>query len=73
MMSYGLTTPCWNCKNWTDPEKPCQDSRKITQAIAEIHSSTDGSHQGAGSVILSCHKIHPIGMIFVDNEGGAGK
>lgn len=65
-MSYSYMDPCYNCrKSKTEidgvvNENPCKDSEKIRTAINDIHMSTDGSHQGSGTVVLSCAKIWPI-------------
>jgi hypothetical protein len=54
-MSYTFNNPCWNCKKHNN-ENPCKDEAKIRAAINEIHGATDGSHQGAGEVLLMCCK-----------------
>ena len=65
-MSYVITNPCYNCKKQPQSvggvtnEHPCKDLHKIMDAIQNIHNSNDGSHQGAGQVILFCAKIDPI-------------
>ena len=65
-MSYGITNPCYNCKKQAQSvggvpnDNPCKDLQKVMDAVNAIHNSNDGTHQGAGQVILLCTKIDPI-------------
>lgn len=52
-MSYVFIQPCYYCEK----KENCKDTEKIQKAINEIHTTTDGSHLGSGSVILLCTKM----------------
>lgn len=55
-MSYSFNNPCYNCKK-SKGENPCEDAKKIRAAMDSIHQSNDGTHQGAGEVLLMCVRI----------------
>lgn len=52
-MSYSFINSCYCCEK----KQNCKDAEKIQKAIAEIHTSADGTHLGSGSIILSCSKM----------------
>lgn len=62
-MSYSEIAPCWNCGKKGDQEGTgkCTDLLKIQEAMNKIHSTTDGGHQGSGSIILMCNQRVPTG------------
>jgi hypothetical protein len=52
-MSYSVIAPCYCCEK----KHSCKDLEKVQSAVVDIHNSNDGSHQGSGSIIISCNKM----------------
>ena len=57
-MSYSLTAPCWHCIKRVSEKNPegCTDYDQIQEAVNKIHSTTDGHHQGSGTILLGCER-----------------
>jgi hypothetical protein len=54
-MSWGLLTPCWNCKKAPTMENPegCKDAQHVQDGINAIHQDFEG-HKGCGNVVMAC-------------------
>lgn len=52
-MSYSFNCPCWNCTK----KNQCKDAAKIQTGISHIHNDNDGTHMGAGMVIMMCCRL----------------
>lgn len=48
-MSYGVDTPCYNCKK----KDECTDEKKLRNALNDIYDEPE-THQGAGMILMSC-------------------
>lgn len=55
-MSYIVNNPCWNCGKAVGNGGNCTDGQKLQEGVNAMYTG-DGTHQGAGQILLSCHSL----------------